>query len=89
VQVCDREGQLLRLAADGVQVSGEPAWLVAGERSRPVVSWAGPWPVVESWWDKKASADRSRLQLLDRDGVGWLVSHDNIAQTWQLEARYD
>jgi hypothetical protein len=27
--------------------------------------------------------------MLDRDGVGWLVSHDNIAQTWQLEARYD
>ena len=89
VQVCDQNGQLLRLAGDGGHVSGEPAWLVAGERSRPVVSWAGPWPVVESWWDKKASADRSRLQLLDRDGVGWLVSHDNIAQTWQLEARYD
>ena len=89
VQVRDRHGRVLRLAADGGQISGEPAWLVSGERSRPVVSWAGPWPVVESWWDKEASADHSRLQLLDRDGVGWLVSHDNIAHTWQLEARYD
>ena len=47
-----------------LDAAGDPVWLterellsgapsrveVAGGRSRAVVSWTGPWPIVERWW---------------------------------------
>ena len=89
VRVCDRSGQVLHVDDQGDAVSGEPAVLCAGERSRQVVSWAGPWPVLERWWDRSASRARARLQLVDGDGIGCLVSHDPVSHVWELEASYD
>ncbi|KQX08415.1 hypothetical protein ASC59_03945 [Leifsonia sp. Root1293] len=63
-----------------------------GEQRRPgelkrVVAWAGPWPVVERWWDAAASRRVHRMQLVDDAGDAWLVMLDG--GSWQAEARYD
>lgn len=70
------------------ELSAEPARLVWGNLPRIVTAWAGPWPVVERWWDSEKAQHCHRLQLLDRDGVGWLLSTKEGAQ-WVVEARYD
>ncbi|MEZ5262029.1 MAG: hypothetical protein R2755_09665 [Acidimicrobiales bacterium] len=41
------------LVLDGVAVPGAGATRGA----RPVVAWAGPWPLQERWWDPAASPD--------------------------------
>ena len=70
-------------------LTGPPAVLQSGSHSRDVVAWAGPWPVVERWWDQQAARRRYRLQLLDDQEVGWLISQDGAGGSWQVEARYD
>ena len=69
------------------ELSSPPAWLVSGSRRIKVSSWAGPWPVWEKWWDPSRSRFVHRLQVVDEQGMGWLVSLCN--QAWSLEARYD
>lgn len=85
----DQSGRPLACDLEHGDVSGEPAVMRIGSRCREVVAWAGPWPVSERWWDRHHAAVCYRLQLLDREGVGWLVSHDPTAGHWQIEARYD
>ncbi|KQO93836.1 DNA polymerase Y family protein [Leifsonia sp. Leaf264] len=52
-----------------------------------VEAWAGPWPVVERWWDAAASRRVHRMQIVDEAGDAWLVMLDG--GRWQAEARYD
>jgi protein ImuB len=74
------------------QVSGLPArlwlWPSAGDaRSMAVISWAGPWPVTERWWDPAASRRRARFQFVTEDEGAWLaVVQDG---RWLVEASYD
>lgn len=87
VAVTDSAGCLI--AVDDAVLTGQPAVLHSGENSRQVVAWAGPWPVIERWWDQQAARRRYRLQLLDDQDVGWLISQDGNGGSWQVEARYD
>ncbi len=74
-------------------ISAPPARLRVGEESpRPVLSWAGPWPAEERWWDSAradgtAAAVKVRVQVATADGTGWLL----ISQggRWFVEAVYD
>ncbi|MET0725861.1 MAG: DNA polymerase Y family protein [Leifsonia sp.] len=71
-------------------LTGEPRSFSSTTRpgdAQRVQAWAGPWPVVERWWDAAASRRVHRLQLVDDDGEAWLVMLDGDA--WQAEARYD
>lgn len=52
-----------------------------------VRAWAGPWPVVERWWDPARARRVHRFQLVDHDGCAWLLIRD--AEGWWAEARYD
>jgi protein ImuB len=70
------------------ELSAPPAMLATAQSAKTVTAWAGPWPVDERWWDERGSR-RYRLQLLDSDGVGWLVSSEHPTQAWVVEARYD
>jgi len=72
----------------GAALSANPVQMAWKNRRIRIDSWAGPWPVCESWWDPDASRNLYRLQLLDERGVGWLVVADETSQ-WQLAARYD
>jgi len=58
-----------------------------GPDLRPVVAWAGPWPVLERWWDSAAGVTVHRLQIVEENGDAWLLSLDDDG--WRAEARYD
>ena len=60
---------------------------VSSRSLRPVQAWAGPWPVSERWWDSRKARRVDRLQLVDADGVAWLLALDR--HLWLAEARYD
>jgi protein ImuB len=55
--------------------------------SRPIRGWAGPWPIDELWWDADRARSAARFQLLDSDGVPWLLVLEG--GSWWAEARYD
>lgn len=58
-----------------------------GFGAAPVRAWAGPWPVVERWWDPAAAKRVHRFQIVDDDGCAWLLVRDGDG--WWAEARYD
>jgi protein ImuB len=45
-------------------VTAPPAELSIGGKRRPVLAWAGPWPVDERWWDAAAARRRARFQVV-------------------------
>jgi protein ImuB len=53
----------------------------------PVVGWAGPWPVIEQWWDPDRYRRRARVQVVLDDGTAHLLVLEK--GTWSLEATYD
>ena len=78
-------------------VTGEP-WRyridaspdVAVRRWTPVSSWAGPWPVDDTWWLASAEGDRgrsARFQVVGVDGRAWLLVWRRDG--WSVEAGYD
>ncbi|WP_382305614.1 DNA polymerase Y family protein [Herbiconiux sp. UC225_62] len=72
------------------ELSAEPAYFspeAAGRQLRPLVAWAGPWPVYERWWDSTARRRFDRFQMIDADGTAWLLALER--GTWFAEARYD
>lgn len=68
-------------------LSATPTWFVADHRRGQVRAWAGPWPVVERWWDPQQSRRATRFQLVDNEGTAWLLLLDQNGFT--AEARYD
>jgi protein ImuB len=69
------------------QPTAEPAVLRAGRRPHRIVSWAGPWPVDERWWDPERRSRRVRLQVVTDDGAAHLVVLEGGA--WSIAATYD
>jgi protein ImuB len=59
----------------------------AAADARPILGWAGPWPIEERWWDADASRSGSRFQVIDADGTAWLLLLED--HRWWAEARYD
>lgn len=49
------------------ELTGVPASVRCGELTYRVVSWAGPWPVEERWWDPRRRRRMARLQVLVED----------------------
>jgi protein ImuB len=69
-------------------VSAPPARLLVGrDQPRRVLSWAGPWPAEERWWDARTARVRVRFQVATADGAGWLLVLED--GTWSVEAVYD
>lgn len=75
------------LALVGGELNGEPGWLATerGKR-RPVIAWAGPWPVRQRWWDERAIS-LDRLQVVTADQHAWLLVASG--DRWWVEAHYD
>ena len=77
----------------GEGAGGPAAASYAGPRvadgfgTAPVRAWAGPWPVVERWWDPEHAKRVHRFQIVDDDGCAWLLVRDGDG--WWAEARYD
>jgi protein ImuB len=92
VQLLDEGGQSV-LVTDRGALLRPPARLgVGSEPPVAVMSWAGPWPVDERWWDPATSARVARLQLVDVRGRAYLVVGEMSRDTgsrWALEGVYD
>jgi protein ImuB len=63
VQVVDKNKNLLRVSARH-ELSAEPEQLIINQQNYKVVSWAGPWPIEEKWWDAARSRRLVRLQVV-------------------------
>ncbi|MBB1243623.1 DNA polymerase Y family protein [Streptomyces durbertensis] len=89
-----RPARLLDSAGVAVEVSGRavlsapPAALgpAGGGGLVPVTGWAGPWPVLEQWWDPSRSQRVARLQVTTGDGRAWLLRV--AGGVWCVEACY-
>ena len=88
VTVIDGRGDVV-LIDDRLRVTGAPAAFApgAGGATRPIRSWAGPWPLDERWWDTAQRQKIYRLQVVDEAGIAWLLVLDG--GSWWAEARYD
>ena len=86
VLLYDSAGQ--HITVENATLSHAPARLVLGQRELVLVSWAGPWPVSEQWWDARHARYAHRVQVLDERGIGWLLTSAQ-GTLWSLEARYD
>ncbi|MCI2958632.1 DNA polymerase Y family protein [Agromyces atrinae] len=91
----DRVGVSLRIA-DGSPLSLDDRGVANGApesftdpdyRESAVRAWAGPWPVVERWWDAENARRIHRFQIIDDSGTAWLLVRDG--DRWWAEARYD
>lgn len=51
-----------------------------------VVSWAGPWPLIERDWDSVRRRIAHRFQLVDETGAAWLAVR--AENGWWIEGRY-
>ncbi|WP_372454262.1 DNA polymerase Y family protein [Streptomyces tardus] len=82
----DVAGALVEVSGRAV-LSAPPARLeVVGRGAVRVTGWAGPWPVLEQWWDPSLDRRLARLQIATADGRAWLVQ---VAEgRWRVEACY-
>jgi protein ImuB len=90
----DGEGRPVAVDSRGA-MSGAPATLALGKSvpaldnaaAFPVLSWAGPWPADERWWEGPARRRRVRLQVVTAAGGAYLLGLER--GSWCVEAAYD
>lgn len=87
VALVDAGGTPVAVDARGAIAAAPESFAVAGAAPAPVRAWAGPWPVVERWWDAERARRVHRFQVVDHDGCAWLLVRDTDG--WWAEARYD
>ena len=87
VTVVDAQGAPVGID-DRMRLSAAPDGFApaAGGTTRPVTSWAGPWPLDEQWWSIRRRR-LHRLQVVDAAGIAWLLVLEG--SSWWAEARYD
>ncbi len=87
VDVLDAAGRTITVDGRGV-VSAEPVRLrQGGGAGAGVISWAGPWPVDERWWDPSRHSRRVSLQVVSDDGLARLLVLEG--GSWRIAATYD
>ena len=87
ITVQDARGRVVSVDERG-QLSAPPAAMVSQTGSRrELTAWAGPWPLDERWWDAAAARTASRFQVVDGEGMAWLLVLDG--EGWWAEGRYD
>ncbi|MGP3534865.1 DNA polymerase Y family protein [Microbacterium sp. RD1] len=86
VEVLDGAGASV-VVGERDALSAPPTWMIAAGRRRGIRSWAGPWPISERGWDAARRRRAHRFQVVDDDGIAWLLVEENGA--WIAEGRYD
>ncbi|MEY9893511.1 protein ImuB [Catenulispora sp. MAP5-51] len=87
-EVTDAAGRAVGVSGR-LRITADPAELAlpeTGERLR-ILSWAGPWPLAERWWEPAAAVRRARFQAVTDDGRAWLLAVQD--GRWSVEAVYD
>ncbi|MFD8731445.1 DNA polymerase Y family protein [Streptomyces sp. NPDC059611] len=70
-----------------LDLTGRPAFLsVEGRHPEAVSGWAGPWPVLEQWWDRDRSHRLARIQVVTTSGNAWLLAVEG--GQWWAEGLY-
>lgn len=95
-EVLDDTGGVVGVSGRGV-LSGVPYRVaVNGRPPRRVLSWAGPWPADERWWESGGGLRCARLQVVldgePRGGGGeepLAVLLRCVSGRWQVEGRYE
>lgn len=87
IGLLDAGGAIVTIDARGAISANPERFALAGGAAAPVRAWAGPWPVVERWWDAEHAKRVHRFQIVDDDGCAWLLVRDD--EGWWAEARYD
>ena len=86
-EVIDEAGTPVRVDGRAL-LSAPPAGLrVAGGRRQRITAWAGPWPVVERWWEPTARRRQARFQVVTDDGSAYLLVLEG--GRWAVAAAYD
>jgi protein ImuB len=87
IAVHDSRGRSVAVDERG-RLSAPPAAMVSGTGARrELTAWAGPWPLEQRWWDAASARSTNRFQVVDGEGVGWLLVLDDDG--WWAEGRYD
>lgn len=86
VSVTGAEGAAVRVDERGT-LSGAPERLAVDGETRAIVSWAGPWPVLQREWDAAHRRLAHRFQVVDDAQRAWLLVCEG--EEWTAEARYD
>lgn len=86
VSVVDAAGNSVTIDDRG-NLSNTPAAFSTGGEFCSIGAWAGPWPIDERWWDEPLARHCNRFQVVDGDGLAWLLVLDT--GSWWAEARYD
>jgi protein ImuB len=84
-EVLDVEGTPVMVTGRG-EVTAAPARVVIDGRCSRVVAWAGPWPIVERWWEQRRRR-LAHLQVVLDDGRALLLSVER--RRWTVVARHD
>lgn len=88
VDVLDATGATVDIDSRGSFVAPPKGLrLRAGHPPRELTAWAGPWPLIERWWDEIARRESYRCQVVDSAGDAWLLRFEDYC--WHIEARYD
>jgi protein ImuB len=92
--VNDASGCVVRVSGRH-ELSASPAHVVIGRHAYNVVSWAGPWPVEERWWDPLRQRRAVRMQMVlarDADDTVRTTTHAVVMVLehgeWWMTARY-
>jgi protein ImuB len=86
-EVHDVDGRAVTVTARGLAGEDPACVSVNGGPWAEVVTWAGPWPFDERWWDPDAHRRRARIQVVTADGAAHLLVRE--AGRWAVEATYD
>ncbi|HTR70768.1 MAG TPA: DNA polymerase Y family protein [Mycobacteriales bacterium] len=92
VEVVDETGHPVVVTERGAVLRPPARLRTETTGSAAVISWAGPWPVDERWWDPEQCARVARLQLVDLYGRAYLVVGEMARACpprWFLEGVYD
>lgn len=85
VELLDAAGGPVCMGARG-SLSGDPVAVVLVHGARRVVTWsAGPWPLIERWWETPRR--RAHLQILLDTGEAMLLTTES--GRWWLTGIYD
>ncbi|MGH3797680.1 MAG: DNA polymerase Y family protein [Pseudonocardiaceae bacterium] len=92
--VFDDAGRIVGVSGRGVLSAVPHRVALDGRPPRRVLSWAGPWPVEERWWEPGGGRRCARLQaVLDaepgRTGEPLAVLLGCVTGRWRVEGIYD